>query len=124
MRELIEKINNSQQNQQNQQQQTIPTKPYMFQNPYQPQYQYNPQYQEQYQPNYTIFYNCGGRGGRGCGGRGGRGSCGYGFCKHKYCWTHGLCSHNGRECSNPTQGHQADATLENRMGGNTHNVNA
>ena len=72
MRELIEKINNSQQNQQNQQQQTIPTKPYMFQNPYQPQYQYNPQYQEQYQPNYTIFYNCGGRGGRGCGGCGGR----------------------------------------------------
>ena len=32
-------------------------------------------------------------------------------------WTHGLTGHNRRECNSPAQGHQGDATLENRMGG-------
>ena len=109
-------MNNFQQIQQNEQQQTIPTHPYMFQNPHQHQYQYNPQYQQQYQPNHTIFTTAeevvvvvvvAAE-----------------FFKRKYCWTNGLCGHNGRECSNPAQGHQADATLENHMGGNTYNVNA
>ena len=125
MRVLIEKMNNTQQQTQNQihqqpyhqnqiQQQTY--QPLMFQYPYQ-QYQFNPN-----SPNFT---NRGGRSGRFRGGRRGRGGRGNDNGRErKYCWTHGLCSHNGRECSNPAQGHQQDATLENRMGGNTRNVNA
>ena len=67
-------------------------------------------------------YNRGGRGGRGRGryGRGGRGN----RRERKCCWTHGLQGHSGRECQTPMQGHQQEATLENRMGGNTKGVHA
>lgn len=65
----------------------------------------------------------GGRGGRGRGGRSDRGGRG-GRRERKYCWTHGLQGRTGRECHTPMQGHQAEATLENRMGGNTRGVNA
>ena len=37
----------------------------------------------------------------------------------KYCWSHGACSHTGRECNAPKPGHQSDATFENKMGGST-----
>ena len=39
-----------------------------------------------------------------------------------YCWTHGLCNHSGATCRNPADGHQAQATLENRMNGSNKNV--
>ena len=101
------------------------------------QYMQQPLYpfQQYTTPPFAPFYNYqsydlrggrgygrgGGRGGgRGRGrGRGGRGSQPR---ERKYCWTHGLCNHNGRECNHPAQGHQPDATLENRMGGNNYNV--
>ena len=35
----------------------------------------------------------------------------------RYCWTHGCCTHWGRECRNKKQGHQDAATFTNRMGG-------
>ena len=38
----------------------------------------------------------------------------------KYCWTHGICGHASHECVAPAPGHQAMATLENRMGGNNY----
>ena len=40
----------------------------------------------------------------------------------KYCWTHGLCSHNSSQCRTPADGHMVNATLENRMGGSSKNV--
>ena len=39
----------------------------------------------------------------------------------KYCWTHGACAHDSKDC-NPTtkaNGHKDDATLANKMGGST-----
>ncbi len=39
-----------------------------------------------------------------------------------YCWTHGLCNHLGTACRNPADGHQAQATLENRMNGSNKNL--
>ena len=53
--------------------------------------------------------------------RGGRGG---GTCERKYCWTHGLCAHNGREYRSPMQGHQSEATRENRMNGNDNGCSA
>jgi hypothetical protein len=35
----------------------------------------------------------------------------------EYCWTHGVCYHNGRNCRNPAENHKADATSKNRQGG-------
>ena len=38
-----------------------------------------------------------------------------------YCWSHGLCknpNHNSGNCTNRAEGHQAEATLGNMMGGN------
>ena len=40
----------------------------------------------------------------------------------RYCWTHGGCNHDGNHCRNPAEGHQAQATFTNRMGGSTRNV--
>ena len=37
----------------------------------------------------------------------------------KYCWSHGACAHTGKKCRNPKQGHQAEATFANKMGGST-----
>ena len=42
--------------------------------------------------------------------------------QNKYCWTHGLCSHDGTECRNPADGHVAEATVNNRMGGSSKNL--
>ena len=39
------------------------------------------------------------------------------FTRQFYCWTHGA-GHSGRNCMNPAEGHQPDATFTNRMGGN------
>ena len=36
----------------------------------------------------------------------------------KYCWTHGLCNHDGFNCNSPAQGHNPYATKTNTMGGN------
>ena len=86
------------------------------------QQQQPPQNQQYYQPNYYR----GGRGGRERGrGRenyGGHG-CGRGpIIFNKYCWTHGLCTHTSAECRNTAQGHIADATLTNGMGGSNRNL--
>ena len=39
----------------------------------------------------------------------------------KYCWTHGWCAHSGMDCNSKAEGHQDEATLENKMGGSTKN---
>ena len=80
-------------------------------------YMYHPQFQNQFQPHYqpiqpNFNQNSCGRGNRFCGGRSGRNGYGNGGRERKYCWTHGLCSHNGREYSNPAQGHKKESTLE------------
>jgi hypothetical protein len=36
-----------------------------------------------------------------------------------YCWTHGICKHNGYDCTSPRQGHIQDATWLSRRGGST-----
>ena len=36
----------------------------------------------------------------------------------KYCWTHGMCNHDGFNCNFPAQGHNPYATKNNTMGGN------
>ena len=41
---------------------------------------------------------------------------------NKYCWTHGACGHTSNECRARSDGHQAAATFQNRMGGSTRNV--
>ena len=38
-----------------------------------------------------------------------------------YCWTHGACSHVGKDCNKPATGHKQDATFINMMGGSTKN---
>ena len=40
----------------------------------------------------------------------------------KYCWTHGMCSHTGVDCRTPAEGHKADATAANKMGGSMRNI--
>ena len=35
----------------------------------------------------------------------------------KYCWTHGLWNHTSQECGVRKEGHQEDATMDNKMGG-------
>ena len=37
----------------------------------------------------------------------------------KYCWTHGACAHASKDCKSPSDGHKAEATFENKMGGET-----
>ena len=34
-----------------------------------------------------------------------------------YCWTHGACTHHGRDCRNQAEGHKSDATFNNRLDG-------
>ena len=41
------------------------------------------------------------------------------FEKQFYCWTHGA-GHSGWNCRNPAEGHQPEATFQNRMGGNNY----
>ena len=36
---------------------------------------------------------------------------------NKYCWTHGGCGHESKECRAKANGHKDDATFENRQPG-------
>ena len=36
-----------------------------------------------------------------------------------YCWTHGGCNHKSSECRNKKEGHQDDATFNDKKGGST-----
>ena len=36
-----------------------------------------------------------------------------------YCWSHGICKHDGHTCTTPREGHCKEATLTNRKGGST-----
>ena len=38
---------------------------------------------------------------------------------NKYCWTHGACAHSSKDCRSKADGHQDEATFQNRMGGST-----
>ena len=40
--------------------------------------------------------------------------------KDNYCWSHGGCAHKGKDCKYKKQGHQDNATFENKMGGSTY----
>jgi hypothetical protein len=65
-----------------------------------------------------------GRGGRGYQGRG-RGNEGRGANRQRnisiYCWTHGGSGHTSNDCNAKLNGHQNNATFENKMGGSTRN---
>ena len=37
----------------------------------------------------------------------------------KYCWSHGACAHESKDCFSKKQGHQDQATFNNKMGGST-----
>ena len=70
----------------------------------------------------------GGRGGQGRGrGNDGRrnGPPGYRGRRNmnNYCWTHGACSHTSKDCENPREGHQYDATFDNKMNGSRYYCN-
>ena len=41
--------------------------------------------------------------------------------RSQYCWTHGSCGHNSSNCQTPSEGHQRNASYNNRMGGNNRN---
>jgi hypothetical protein len=62
--------------------------------------------------------------GRGRGGnQGGRGGYVRNPANHThYCWTHGMCRHNGTQCETRAEGHKPEATETNRMGGSTRNL--
>ena len=69
-----------------------------------------------------------GRGNQGRGGRGGRGQeqeQGRGGARQRntaiYCWTHGGSGHTSADCFTKAQGHQNNATFEEKMGGSTKN---
>jgi hypothetical protein len=80
-----------------------------------------------------MLNNCSNQGGcrgRGRGKQGGRGRgrgdgaariCNPAHHTH-YCWTHGMCRHDGTMCQTPGEGHQPLATITNMMGGSTCNV--
>ena len=38
----------------------------------------------------------------------------------QYCWSHGACSHDSKDCRQKKDGHQDDATFENKKGGSTY----
>ena len=125
MQQMIEQMNVAQQKKTQQQQQMTPAQHLFYQTPYQPQpffVQPNMHDSNGYQyptwNNNSFRGNRSRRGGRGRRGHGGQGGQGKGQREHKYCWTHGIGGHNGRECNYPAQGHQQEATLENCMGGN------
>ena len=130
MQQLLEQMNAAQQPSNQQPRMNTPDQQHFHPTPYQTRptpYQQHPFYAQanMYQPNSFVqphwnnnFYPPrSGRGGRGRSGRGGRGGRGSNQRERKYCWTHGLAGHNGKECNYPSQGHKAEATLENRMGG-------
>ncbi len=82
--------------------------------------------QPSHPPSHTPYG--GGRGGRGGGGggrggygRGGGGGNGQPCDKSKYCHTHGATVHTSWWCKKPKDGHQYEATFQNKMGGSTKN---
>jgi hypothetical protein len=38
---------------------------------------------------------------------------------NSYCWTHGTGRHTGENCNNKQEGHEEEATAQNKMGGST-----
>jgi hypothetical protein len=38
-----------------------------------------------------------------------------------YCWTHGPCGHESKQCVERAEGHKEEATFKNRMGGRSRN---
>ena len=42
--------------------------------------------------------------------------------KH-YCWSHGRCNHQSKDCRNKKEGHKDNATLKDKKGGSTKNCN-
>ena len=38
---------------------------------------------------------------------------------NKYCWSHGACGHDGKDCRNKKPGHRDEATFADRLGGST-----
>ena len=43
--------------------------------------------------------------------------------QQKYCHTHGACNHHSRDCRSKADGHNDDATFNNRLSGSTRNIN-
>jgi hypothetical protein len=41
-------------------------------------------------------------------------------CRDFYCWSHGACGHEGKDCKNCKKGHKSEATFANKMGGSTY----
>ena len=41
------------------------------------------------------------------------------FDTSKYCWSHGACNHDGKNCKKQKEGHKDTATFTNQMNGNT-----
>ena len=37
-----------------------------------------------------------------------------------YCWTHGRCSHDSKDCQSKAPNHKDDATMSNKLGGSTY----
>ena len=37
--------------------------------------------------------------------------------RDKYCWSHGACNHDSKNCRKRLQGHKEEATFNDRMGG-------
>ena len=40
---------------------------------------------------------------------------------NRYCWSHGMCGHTSNICNRPLPGHCYEATIDNKMNGNTAN---
>lgn len=38
----------------------------------------------------------------------------------RYCWTHGCCTHHGRDCPDKKTGHKNEANFKNRLGGSNY----
>jgi hypothetical protein len=74
-------------------------------------------------PGYPPGYQGRGRG-RGRGGRDGRGNNFRQRNSSIYCWTHGGCGHASAVCMSKLDGHQDNATFQNKLGGSTRNCPA
>jgi hypothetical protein len=119
--EILQQVVNSASTTTSTQQQLIQQLAQLQQSVTQMQFQLNTQQPQQ--QSYGDRGNSGGRGG--CGGRG-RGNGGYNRVRYPrrynlYCWSHGGCGHRGERCRSEQNGHQDNATFENKMGGSTIN---
>ena len=56
-------------------------------------------------------------------GGGGKRRAGGAYCRRtnisRYCWTHGACAHDSKNCRNKADGHRNNATFQNKLGGST-----